>query len=257
MDNLYVKNLSCGYGANNVIRDISFTVEAGEFVGIIGPNVSGKSTVLKNIYGVLTPRTGQILLDDMDIKQFSCNQLARLLAVVGQENEIPFSFTVEEIVKMGRHPHKRLFAPDTLVDKHIVDAAIDKVGLSALAKRDYSSLSGGEKQRALIARAIAQSTELLILDEPTNHLDICFQLQIFELVKALGKTVLAAIHDLNLAAMYCDKVIVLNHGQVAKIGSPREILSSELIYDIFGVQSTVNINNLTGTINVTYMRECG
>ena len=169
---LQVEGLTYSYGEKDAVERVSLQVDRGEFVGLIGPNGSGKSTVLKNIYRGLTPDQGTIELDKENLLTMSYKKSALKMAVVGQENEIPFDFLVEEIVAMGRSPHKKLFDVDNAHDKEIVHHALEHMGMAHMAKRSYLNLSGGEKQRVLIARAIAQESDFLILDEPTNHLDI-------------------------------------------------------------------------------------
>ncbi|MGI5986459.1 MAG: ABC transporter ATP-binding protein [Oscillospiraceae bacterium] len=183
MNKLEVNSLSFAYNKKRVIEDINLCVPSGSFVGIIGPNGSGKSTILKNIYGSLRSDSGTILLDGEDTKKLKSKYIARKMAVVGQENTVPFNFSVQEIVSMGRTPYKKLLDPYTSEDRAIVNDALKMVSAESLAERDFSQLSGGEKQRVLIARALAQQTDFIVLDEPTNHLDICFQLQIFEILK--------------------------------------------------------------------------
>ena len=206
---LRVENLLFSYGEKMAADHVSIQVMPGEFVGLIGPNGSGKSTVLKNVYRALEPDGGTIEIDGEDMKHMSFKESALKMAVVGQENDVPFNFKVSEIVAMGRTPHKRLFDIDTPEDKKIVHHALEHVGMADMEKRNYLNLSGGEKQRVIIARAVAQESDFFVLDEPTNHLDISYQLQIFDFVRRLNVTVLSAIHDLNLAALYCDRLYVL------------------------------------------------
>ena len=167
---LQVEDLAYSYGEKDAVDQVSLQVERGEFVGLIGPNGSGKSTVLKNIYRGLTPDRGSIKLDGENLMTMPYKKSALKMAVVGQENEVPFDFLVEEIVAMGRSPHKKLFDVDNVHDKEIVHHALEHMGMAHMAKRSYLNLSGGEKQRVLIARAIAQESDFLILDEPTNQL---------------------------------------------------------------------------------------
>ncbi|HHX74297.1 MAG TPA: ABC transporter ATP-binding protein, partial [Firmicutes bacterium] len=174
---LQVENLSYAYDQQPVIEDICLTVKKGDFVGLIGPNGSGKSTVLKNLYRALQPDAGVVRLGGEDLFKLTYKQAATKIGVVGQENVLPFDFSVEEIVAMGRSPHKKLFDGDNQKDKQIVRDSLASLGMEEMAHRNYLHLSGGEKQRVLIARAIAQETDFLILDEPTNHLDIGYQLQ--------------------------------------------------------------------------------
>ena len=252
---LQVENLSYNYGTKEAVKQASLHVDAGEFVGIIGPNGSGKSTVLKNIYRGLAPDQGKILLDGEDLLSMPYRRSALKLAVVGQENEVPFDFTVEEMVAMGRSPHKKLFEIDTPKDKKIVRHALEHMGMEQMAKRSYRFLSGGEKQRVLIARAIAQESDFLILDEPTNHLDISYQIQIFDFIKRLKVTVLSVIHDLNMAALYCDRLYVMKQGRILMEGTPEQVLTPEKIYEIYGVRSTVLKNPLTGKLSITFLPE--
>lgn len=251
---LSVENLSYSYGGQgDAITDVCLSVDRGEFVGLIGPNGSGKSTVLKNIYRGLTPDRGSILLDGEDLMKMPFRKSALKLAVVGQENDVPFDFLVEEIVAMGRTPHKKLFDVDNAHDKQIVHHALEHLGMENMAKRSYLHLSGGEKQRVIIARAVAQESDFLILDEPTNHLDISYQMQIFDFIKRLKVTVLSAIHDLNMAALYCDRIYVLKNGRIVLQGTPDEVLTPENIYDVYGVRSSVEKHPITGKLSITFL----
>ena len=250
---LKVEGLSYAYGHADAVRDVSLRVKNGQFVGVIGPNGSGKSTVLKNVYRALHPKTGSIRLDGEDLFRMSYRKSARHMAVVGQENEVPFDFRVEEIVAMGRTPYKRFFDRDTAQDTALVHKALADMGMEGMAKRSYQELSGGEKQRVLIARALAQQSDFLVLDEPTNHLDIRCQLRIFDFIRSLDATVLAAIHDLNLAALYCDYLFVLKKGRVVLEGTPEEVLTPEHIWDVYGVKSTVEVHPATGKLNIVFL----
>lgn len=250
---LQVEDLTYSYGDQEAAAQVCLQVDAGEFVGLIGPNGSGKSTVLKNIYRGLTPDRGRIFLDGEDLLSMPYRKSALKLAVVGQENEVPFDFTVEEMVAMGRTPHKRLFDVDTPQDRQIVHHALEHLGMERLAGRNYRQLSGGEKQRVLLARAIAQESDFFILDEPTNHLDISYQMQIFDFIKRLNVTVLSAIHDLNMAALYCDRLYVLSHGRVVLEGPPEQVLTPENIYRVYGVRSWVALHPMTGRPTITFL----
>jgi len=251
---LVVEGLCYSYGADSsAVKDISLHVKRGEFVGLIGPNGSGKSTVLKNIYRGLTPDKGSILLDGENLQKMSYRKSALKMAVVGQENDVPFDFLVEEIVAMGRSPHKKLFDVDSAEDRHMVHHALEHLGMESMAKRSYLHLSGGEKQRVLIARAVAQESDFFILDEPTNHLDISYQMQIFDFIKRLKVTVLSAIHDLNMAALYCDRLYVLKNGAVVLQGTPEEVLTEENILNVYGVRSSVSRHPVTGKLSITFL----
>ena len=249
---LQIKDISYSYGDKNAIENISIDVKQGEFVGIIGPNGSGKSTVLKNVDRALMPSSGEILLDGKNILTMPYRKTAQKMAVVGQENDVPFDFTVEEMVAMGRSPRKKLFDIDTAEDKAMVHHALVHLGMENMAKRSYLNLSGGEKQRVLLARAVAQECDFFVLDEPTNHLDISYQLEIFDFIKRLEITVLAAIHDLNMAALYCDRIYVLRDGKNVLSGTPEEVFTPENIFDIYGVYSSVSKNAENGKLSISY-----
>lgn len=249
---LNTENLCYSYGGKNAVENISLHVKKGEFVGLIGPNGGGKSTVLKNIYRAITPDSGSIMLDGEDLLKMPYKKSACRMAVVGQENEVPFDFSVEEIVAMGRSPRKKLFDIDTAADKHMVHHALEHLGMEGMAKRNYLSLSGGEKQRVMLARAVAQECDFFVLDEPTNHLDISYQLEIFDFIKRLNITVLAAIHDLNMAALYCDRIYVLKDGKIVLCGTPEEVFTPENIYNVYGVHAKVSKNPENGKVTIAY-----
>lgn len=253
---LQVENLSFSYQEEKkIIDDIHLHVKEGELVGIIGPNGSGKSTILKNIYRALKPDSGAAFLDGEAIYKMSAKKTAKKLGVVGQENSIPFDFSVGEIVAMGRNPHKKLLERETEEDKKIVVNALKQVNLEHMIYKNYMHLSGGEKQRVIIARVLAQQTEFLLLDEPTNHLDIHHQLQIFDLIKELGVTVLSAIHDLNIAALYCDRLYIVKDGKIVAFGTPVEVLTKEIILQVFDIHTDVIIHPLTKKVSITYLPE--
>lgn len=251
--NVEVKNVSYNVQDKSLIHSICLTVRAGEWVGLIGPNGSGKSTLLKNIYRVLEPAAGSVFIGEKDLFQMSHKETAQQMAVVSQEAGPLFDFAVKEMVLMGRSPHKRLFDLDTKRDYEIVEQALLRVGMAEKAGRSFMTLSGGEKQRVLIARALAQEARFLILDEPTNHLDIRYQLQIMDLVKELKLTTLTALHDINLAAMYCDRIYVIKAGYVVAEGSVEEVLQPKLLREIFGVEADISINKRTGKPNITFL----
>lgn len=237
--NIKVDDLNITLEKNNILKDINIEVDNKEVVGIIGPNGSGKSTLLKCIYRVLKPNDGAILLDNIDIKDMSVKESSKRLAVLSQHNNYNFDFTVKDIVLMGRSPHKKFMERDNKNDYDIANEALKKVDMFEFKDRSFQSLSGGEQQRVILARALAQQPQCLILDEPTNHLDIKYQLQLMRIVKGLGIEVIAAIHDLNIAAMYCDKIYVLKDGEVIKYGKPKDILTQELIKYVYEVDAEV------------------
>lgn len=237
----------------DIVKDISIKVKEKQFVGLIGPNGCGKSTLLKSIYKVIKPKNGKVYLNELDVLKSGPKMVSKLMGVVGQFNEMSFDFSVREMVLMGRTPHKGLMEADTEADYRIVKDALAKVSLSEYEDRSYASLSGGEKQRVILARAIAQQPEFLILDEPTNHLDIKYQLQILSVVKRMKVGTLAALHDLELAAHYCDYLYVVKKGKVAAFGTPEEILTRQLISDIYEVECEIYKNPVTGGLSIAYL----
>ena len=240
--NIKAENINITLEKNNILKGINIEVDNKEVVGIIGPNGSGKSTLLKCIYRVLNPNDGAILLDNVDIKDMTVKESSKRLAVLSQHNNYSFDFTVKDIVLMGRSPHKKFMERDNKEDYDIVNEALKKVDMFEFKDRSFQSLSGGEQQRVILARALAQQPQCLILDEPTNHLDIKYQLQLMRIVKGLGIEVIAAIHDLNIAAMYCDKIYVLKDGEIIKNGKPKDVLTKEIIKDVYEVDSEVIVN---------------
>ncbi|PLZ95021.1 ABC transporter [Fischerella thermalis CCMEE 5268] len=252
---LEVKNVSWSIEGKQILHDINLEVSPGEFVGLIGPNGSGKSTLLRCIYRVLKPDTGVISLNGKNVWHLSAREMAQATAVVLQETFTEFDFTVAEMVLMGRNPHRGLFDRETQKDHSIVFDALVQVGMNDFAERSFISLSGGEKQRVLIARAIAQQARFLILDEPTNHLDIRYQLELLELVKKLGVTTIAALHDLNLAASYCDRIYVFKRGTITAAGKPEELLQPTLIREVFGVGSVVEQDSAMGKLRISFFLE--
>lgn len=249
--NLFAKDVELTLGGSEILRGMEISVKNREFVGVIGPNGSGKSTFLKCIYRVLSPKHGAILLDGTNINDLSIRNTAKKLAVLSQHNYYNFDFSVREIVLMGRSPHKRMMERDTREDYEIVENALEKVGMLGFIDRIFSSLSGGEQQRIILARALAQQTQCLILDEPTNHLDIKYQLQILNVARKLGVTVLAAFHDLNIAAMYCDRIYAIDAGRVVACGTPKEVLTPELIRKLYEVDAEVRTEE-NGQLNIVY-----
>ncbi|UOW66978.1 ABC transporter ATP-binding protein [Paraclostridium bifermentans] len=253
MFKLQVKNLEFSIDKKEILKDISFEIPKGSFVGIIGPNGSGKSTILKNIYRLYKPDSGQILLDNKNLLNMKDKDCAKEIAVLAQESNSQFDFTVEQIVKMGRYPYKSVFEDYSKKDLDMVTDMLKRVGLEDYVGRSFSKLSGGEKQRTLIARALVQDTEFLILDEPTNHLDIGYQIQLMDLVKSLNITTLSAIHDMNMASMYCDYLIVMKDGKIKNCGSVKEVITEEMLKEIFGVNAYVGINPMNNKLQVSFM----
>lgn len=252
---LEARQVSYSIQDQRILHEVSMQIREQQFVGLIGPNGSGKSTLLKNMYRLLKPENGTVLLNEQDIFKQSSKNIAKNLAVVSQETPVLFDFTVHDLVSMGRTPHKKLLELDQERDFQIVKDALNQTGITHLEKRSFSSLSGGEKKRVMVARALAQQAQILILDEPTNHLDIQHQLQLMDLIQTLHLTVVAALHDLNIAAMYCDQIYVLQKGQIVCSGTPEEVLTPALLQDVFGVYADIQTHPLTGKPYLTYVSE--
>ena len=233
--NICATDIKMEIGNNQILKGVSIDSKSREFIGIIGPNGSGKSTLLKCIYRTLKPNNGCIMLGRQDISKMSVKESAKKLAVVAQHNYYNFDFSVGEVVLMGRSPHKKSLEPDNSEDYDIVNESLEKVGMLGFKNRSFSTLSCGEQQRVILARALAQQTPCLILDEPTNHLDIKYQLSLLNIVKSLNLTVISAIHDLNIAAMYCDRLFVMKNGQIVGSGIPQEVLTKEFIKEIYDI----------------------
>ena len=244
---LELRGLSVDIAGRRIVSGITLSVADGQFAGLIGPNGSGKSTILKAIYRVHRPAAGSVLVNGTDLHRMRPRLAARRVAVVAQENLVDFGFTAREMVMIGRAPHKGPFDRDHEGDQAIVRDAMQRTGCADLGGRSFQSLSGGEKQRVLIARALAQGADHLILDEPTNHLDIRYQISVLELVAGLGVTVLAALHDLNLAALFCDTVHVLADGRLIAAGSPAEVITPEIVRAGYGADVLVIDHPDTGT----------
>lgn len=226
-------------GGTEILHGIDFTAGNRSLVGVIGPNGSGKSTLLKCIYRVLKPSEGAVFVDGQPLSEYRVRDSAKKIAVLAQHNFYNFEFTVQDVVLMGRAPHKRALERDSAADFKIVHEAMERVGVAPLRDRLFSTLSGGEQQRVLLARALAQQTPCLILDEPTNHLDVKYQLELLDLVRSLDRTVIAAIHDLNIAAMYCDTIFVMQSGHIVAAGAPRDVLTRSLIRSVYEVDADV------------------
>jgi iron complex transport system ATP-binding protein len=251
---LDISGVSFSYYNGRVIRDVSLRVGGGEMVGLLGPNGSGKTTLLKLAAGVLKPVAGGVMLDGADLAALGRKAVARSVAVVPQELHVPFAFTAAQIVMLGRTPFLRPFSEEGAADVKLVRETMGTVGVAALAERRYDELSGGEKQKVVLAMALAQRPRLLLLDEPTMHLDIAHQVGMLELVRKLnreqGLTVVAAMHDLNLAALYFDRLVLLNNGAVRADGRPAEVLTQDIISEVYQAPVRVEHHPLTGAPHV-------
>ena len=246
------EGLELSYGAFRVLKGVCLEGKEKEFVGIIGPNGSGKSTLLKCLYRVLSPSAGAVYLNRESLWDMSVKTSAKKMAVVAQHNYYNFDFSVREVVMMGRSPHKKALEKDNVRDYQIVEGALKKVGMEDFLERNFSTLSGGEQQRVILARALAQQTPCLILDEPTNHLDITYQLQLMKLVKNLDITVISAVHDLNIAAAFCDRLYVMRQGEIVASGPPAKVLTADFIRDIYQVDAEI-VYDSTGQMHILYL----
>ena len=226
---LSVRDLSVDIDRRRIVSNVSIEVPTGAFVGLLGSNGSGKSTILKTIYRVNRPSGGAILIDGESVHDLEPREAARRIAVVSQETSVEFDLRVEEMVMLARFARKGRFERDTDDDYDVVREALHAVGCSHLVGRSFHALSGGEKQLVLVARALAQRAGLVVLDEPTNHLDILHQSHVLDIVASQGVTVLAALHDLGLAALYCDRVHLLAEGRLHSSGTPEEVITAENI----------------------------
>lgn len=235
-----------------LVSGIDVHVRPGELVGLLGPNGSGKSSTLRCVFRSLAPSNGSVRIGGRDLTGMSLQDSSRAVAALTQDSPAEFDFTVEEIVAMGRTPHKRMFDRDGTEDRRICERALREVDCAHLAQRGFLSLSGGEKQRVLIARAVAQQPRVLVLDEPTNHLDIRHQLEVLAMVRRLGLTTLTALHDLNLAAAHCDRVHVLEAGRIVASGPPRQVLTPETVLRVFGVHAQLVDHPTSGAPQLLY-----
>ena len=238
---------------SSVLHKVCLEASPGEFLGLIGPNGSGKSSLLRCIFQYLTPESGVIRIGDRDLSRLTLKQTARIIATVLQERTTEFDVRVQDVIIMGRTPHKKMFELINDADLAIAEQAIARVGLTGYEHRRLHTLSGGELQRVLLARALCQKASLLLLDEPTNHLDIGFQLEVMGLVKDLGITTIAALHELNLAAMFCQKIYLLVNGGVLTHGKPSEVLTPDHIKLAYGVNAKVTIDKQTKLYNIMYI----
>src|SRR6266571_8016864 len=239
-----MQGVTFGYGSQPLFYDVHLQVHQGEMVGLLGPNGSGKTTLLRLLSGVLSPQQGKILLEGRDLRQWGRRGAAQRVAVVPQELHMPFAFTVEQMVSLGRTPFVSLLGSQSRHDRMIVEDALQAADIQPLAGRIFNELSGGERQRVLVAMALAQQPRLLLLDEPTSHLDIKYQIDVLELVQQLnretGVTVIAAMHDLNLAARYFPRLLLFQRGVVAD-ATPAEVLEPQLLRRVYGVHVQVGI----------------
>ena len=246
-----IQNLSYAAGEQSILQDVCLAVEQNKFVGLIGPNGSGKTTLLKHIYRALPPEKKAVFINGREIESYSYRETAKQVTVMRQENGSDFDYTILEMVLMGRAPYRKYYEKDSVEDKQISLNSLKYVGMDHLADRSFSTLSGGEKQRVLIARSLAQEADILILDEPTNHLDVHYQWLLMEIIAKLQKTVLSVFHELNLACRYCDYLYVLKDGKIIDSGPPETVVTSEMLSNVFTVNADV-ITSKSGKPYIIY-----
>ncbi|MEZ2133037.1 MULTISPECIES: ABC transporter ATP-binding protein [unclassified Sinorhizobium] len=240
-------------GGAMIVNGVTLEIASGRTLGLLGPNGSGKSSLLRLICRLRQVKSGVIRLGDVDIARIARIDIARRVALVEQQATTDAEITVSDVVRLGRTPHRGAFSPWDLADESAVRAALEQVGMTDKATRLWRTLSGGERQRAHIARALAQTPSELLLDEPTNHLDIQHQLELLDLVTKLPVTSVIALHDLNLAAMFCDSLAVLQGGRVVAAGRPEAVLTEDLIRDVFGVRAHIEKSAVHGRHHIQYL----
>jgi iron complex transport system ATP-binding protein len=232
---IVAEDLHFGYGDQPVLRGLDLTARPGRVLGLLGPNGSGKTTALRMLYGSLRPRAGRVSLDGRPLASLGPRQVSQRIAVVVQESDAESMLTVREMVTLGRLPRLSTFQRTGAADHRAVELALDRVGASHLVRRRFADLSGGERQRVLVARALAQEADLLLLDEPTNHLDIRYQHEVLGLVRDVAGSAVVVLHDLNLAARYCDDLVLLDRGRVVRAGTPDRVLDPATVEEVYGI----------------------
>jgi iron complex transport system ATP-binding protein len=258
---LEIQGLTAGYGNGDVIKNISFSLNRGEFLSVLGRNGSGKSTMIKAIQGFLMEMSGKILIEGKNMPSLKPRELAQKVAYVPQMFEVSFEFTVEEIILMGRYVHQGKFASITTSDKNIIGEIMDLTETTGLKNKKIAHLSGGERQRVFIARALAQDTPLLFLDEPSAHLDINYQVEIYQILKRLqeekNKTILTAEHNINLAVPYSQRLLFLQNGRIHSLGPPSELITKRNIQEVFHTDVDVRKNLHSGLpeISLTFKKQ--
>ena len=251
---LEIKNLNFSYGNNSVLKEITFTAMAGEFITIIGPNGAGKSTLIKMIDGILHAGQSEILLEGVPISNFSRKELAQKIAYLPQDSKFAFDYTIREVVMMGRFPYLKGVHTYTAGDLHIVKEMMILMEIEQFSDRSFNELSGGEKQRVLIASALAQQPNIILLDEPTSALDLHHQIAIYHILKKLQReqnlTIIFVTHDINLAAQYCERMTLMGNGMIIRDDTPENVLQFNLLQEIFGVKVYIDINPLTNSLYI-------
>ena len=252
-----IEDLWCGYAGRSVIQGISFRVKRGEFVGLLGPNGSGKTTLLLTISGVLPVEKGQVEIDGQPLAVLKHRERARRMAVVPQETEVRFPFECEEVVRMGRYPHQQRWQAESAKDQAEVSRALRLTNTEELAERLITAISGGEKQRVFVAKALAQEAPIMLLDEATSAMDINRKLQIFRVLEMLnceeGLTLMAVMHDINLAALFCQRLLLLKHGRVVADGDTRSVMTAEILREVYDTDVLVQEIAATGAKQVVFL----
>lgn len=255
-----VRNLVFAYGTRRILDDVSFDAAEGRLLGLVGPNGAGKSTLLACVHAALRPRHGRVLLDGTDVASLSPRGVARRVAVVPQASTPAFAVRVDHFVGMGRFAHERFFGGPTARDLDVVDDCLHELGLLPLRQRAIDELSGGEFRRVLIAQALAQQTSALLFDEPVQQLDLLHQLEVMEFARAFtrrpGRCGIVVLHDLGLAARYCDDMVLLHAGRVLAQGQPQEVLTPANLRRAYGVEAAVARNPATGAVDIVPLRPC-
>lgn len=260
-ETLLADGVAIAYGRVAVVDDLHLAIPRGEFTALLGPNGSGKSTILRALAGLVTPRRGAIFLDGSAIAALPSKEVARRVGLLSQSPAAPEGLTVRDLVRQGRYPHQPLLARWSRRDEEAYAEALALTGMDRFAERALDSLSGGERQRAWIALALAQQTDTLLLDEPTSYLDLAHQLEILDLIAGLvherGKTVVAVLHDINQAARYAGRMVLLKQGRVVSTGRPAEVVTAAAIADVFGVATTIISDPVAGTPMCIPLRPAG
>jgi iron complex transport system ATP-binding protein len=253
---LATEGIHAGYGSIGVLQNVTMSVASGEFLGLIGPNGCGKTTLLRAISGILLPSQGQVWIQGRELPSIGRRELAQIMACLMQDPALDLAFTVREVTLMGRSPYLARLGRETKKDFEAAQRAMDLADVSQLADRPLNQISGGERQRALIAMCLAQEPEILLLDEPTSHLDLGHQLSLLNLIRDLnrrdGMTVVGVFHDLNLAAEYCDRLLLLDRGRVASLGKSEEVLTVEMIQAVFGATVFIERNRHSGKPHILF-----
>ncbi len=254
-----VRSISFRYHEDWVLKDLSFRIERGEVLGVIGPNGSGKTTLLKLLYRLLSPQKGEILFELLPMKKMDRSDIAKRIAVVAQETHLLFPFSVLETVLMGRAPHLGSLLFEREIDLKIAKRAMEWTETLALSDRPMDELSGGERKRVFIARALAQEPEVILLDEPTANLDIHHQIEFLDLILTLnrerGLTIVMASHEMNIASEFCDRLLFLQGGRIYRMGTPEEVITKENIEEVYGCEVYVDQHPISGMPRISLLKK--